>query len=114
MLPSNRRAAAALACFGGAVVGFIAFVFLAVFVPPPIAAYRPPPHSGDFEFAASKGAYAYYIALTLGAAVGAFAVFRIRLDVVLRAALIGFAVAMLGMFALCDIFAIPALFDNRY
>lgn len=73
-----------------------------------------PPNTGEFEFALSKGMAAYFVALSIGSAAGLFAVFRVNMSAQLRIFLMSMCCVLVGLFALCDLFAVPALLDPRY
>ena len=109
---SSNTALIVFAWFGGAVLGVVTSVVLAAAAPALIGALMRSPQSGKSAFSPSVAIYVYYLGLSLGAAAGTYGAFRSRFPAVLRAALIGFAVAMLGMFALCDAVSAPLLFQR--
>lgn len=55
---------------------------------------------------------ASYVLLSIGFAVGAFALLRVRMPVIVRGLLIGMSISLLGLFAMCDVFSVPTLFDS--
>jgi len=104
--------AAFLGVIAGALTATFGFVPLLMMTALPFEHIHPA--LPGYEFGMSIGQDVYFVSLSLGILIGAIAVFRSNLKVKVRSFLLGFAISLLGFFALCDVFSVGDMLSTPH
>ena len=115
MTPSDREPLSWAAVLGGVICGVLFMVVgfsLVLLSSTPFENFHPA--FPNQEFATSVGQDIYFISLSLGVLVGGIAIFRSNMHAFIRSLCLGFAITLLGFFALCDYFSIFDLISTPH